>query len=31
LCNLWLELLHHHEVDLGRFGSSESQSHSLLI
>ena len=31
LCNLWLELLHHHEVDLGHFGSSESQSHSLLI
>lgn len=23
LCNLWLELLHQHDIDAGRFGSSE--------
>lgn len=26
LCNLWLELLHYHDFDLGRFGSSDGNS-----
>ena len=29
LCNLWLELLHKHNVDVGEFGSSESDLHLL--
>lgn len=29
LCNLWLELLHKHDIDVGQFGSSE-QDQNLL-
>ena len=24
LCNLWLELLHKHDIDVGKFGSSQN-------
>ena len=29
LCNLWLELLHKHDIDVGRFGSSQMDQHLL--
>ena len=29
LCNLWLELLHKHDIDVGQFGSSESDTNLL--
>ena len=29
LCNLWLELLHKHDIDVGQFGSSESDAKLL--
>ena len=31
LCNLWLDLLHRHDVDIGEFGSSEENSKLLPI
>lgn len=31
LCNLWLELVHKHNIDLGRFGSSDDDPQSLLV
>ena len=31
LCNLWLELLHQHDIDAGKFGSSDDAPQSLLI
>ena len=31
LCNLWLDLLHRHDVDIGKFGSSEENSKLLPI
>lgn len=31
LCNLWLELLHKHDVDVGQFGSSKSDANLLSI
>lgn len=30
LCNLWLEILHKHNIDVGEFGSSENGSQLLL-
>jgi hypothetical protein len=30
LCNLWLELLHRHNIDLGQFGSSDDDPRLLL-
>lgn len=30
LCNLWLELLHKHDIDLEKFGSSQIDQHLLL-
>ena len=29
LCNLWLELLHKHDIDVGEFGSSQMDLHLL--
>ena len=29
LCNLWLELLHKHDIDVGQFGSSQMDQHLL--
>ena len=29
LCNLWLELLHKHDIDIGRFGSSQMDQNML--
>ena len=29
LCNLWLEILHKHDIDVGRFGSSQMDQHLL--
>lgn len=29
LCNLWLELLHKHDIDIGEFGSSQMDLHLL--
>lgn len=29
LCNLWLELLHQHNVDVGKFGSSDRETNFL--
>lgn len=29
LCNLWLELLHEHDIDVGKFGSSEDAQRLL--
>ena len=31
LCNLWLELVHKHNIDLGQFGSSDDDPQSLLV
>lgn len=31
LCNLWLELLHQHDIDAGKFGSSDDAPQPLLI
>jgi len=31
LCNLWLELLHDHNIDVGQFGSSDGGPRQLLV
>ena len=31
LCNLWLELLHKHNIDVGAFGSSDQETNLLPI
>ena len=30
LCNLWLELLHKHDIDAGKFGTSQIDQQLLL-